>query len=763
MAIEYNYDGPPSLEIYQDFVRSSTASANTQSVVVVAEHFDVVKKDYNPYGIDTEAYDANTGALITWETLKTTQSKIDVDSINVVLDDVHVSQKTVTGTLVNANSNKIKLTYAVNDKQFPLPVTVGDIIAVDTDDGYEMAEVISIESSEIVSTPKAVEVVGYENTYKPSEDNPGAKGSFAVDGKYDKSVDRTYFVQIESISDKDKTVTVNITTDDGMDGAESVVLPVGESVALANSGLTITADSTNFSVDCYYQIQVNAYVKGDPDIINISKIITGKADTELTLYCGKPYTASNTKYEYKLTDEGIKVSNLTLNNVMIGNVEGITSLVLSGNVFIEYRARTDKYVNKLEYISLSDGTDISKLIGYTGIENPLGAMVNVALKGGTSVYCTAVKSDSVEAYQKAFAFLSRSTDTYAVVIGSLRPDVIATLSTFVKAQADPAVANYKIGYYGLEDSAEVCVWDKYINDEGKEFNITATVTGKSLVSKYAGFVTKGIKVGDVVKMNIGVDASGDVKYKDLIIADVISDTECTVEFEGSFSRPMATVFSVYRTLDGQELVDALKKRVYINNHRCYCVFGDGIEIDGIKDAPAWLKAALPAGMRAGEYAHRPISNLSYSGCSANNKLNLSSAEQRDLASRGVWILANSTDGSVVYNYHQLSTDMSDKKYQEQSYTTNYDNISRGVRALMSPYYGNSNISDALFQKIEADLYAFLHGKCTNAPNVQIGSQLVSFTNLRLEQDTVNKDHVYLYVDYTMPAPFNHVTVKQRLI
>ena len=492
-------------------------------------------------------------------------------------------------------------------------------------------------------------------------------------------------------------------------------------------------------------------------------MITGDANAEVTLYCGKPYNTTLDKYEYTITDEGIEISNLTLSGVMIGSTEGITSLVLSGKVFVEYRARSDKFNNKLEYVAMSDGSDISSVIGYTGVENPLGAMVNVAMKGGTSVYCTSVKSDSVDAYQRAFAFLSRSTDTYAVVIGSLRPDVIAALGTFVTAQADPSVANYKIGYYGLEDSAEVCVWDKYTDANGKELNITATVTGKALVSKYAGFVTKGIKEGDTIKMNIGVDASGNVKHKELTVVNVISDTECTVDFEGSFSRPMATVFSVYRTLDGQELVDSLKSRVYLNNHRCYCVFGDGIAIDGIEDAPAWLKASLPAGMRSGEYVHRPISNLAYDGCTANNKLNLSAAEQKDLASRGVWILANSTDGATVYNYHQLSTDMSDKKLQEQSYTTNYDNISRGVRSLMAPYYGNSNISDALFQKIEADLYAFLHGKCTNAPNVQIGSQLVSFTNLRLEQDSVNKDHVYLYVDYTMPAPFNHVTVKQRLI
>jgi hypothetical protein len=193
------------------------------------------------------------------------------------------------------------------------------------------------------------------------------------------------------------------------------------------------------------------------------------------------------------------------------------------------------------------------------------------------------------------------------------------------------------------------------------------------------------------------------------------------------------------------------------------VFGDGISVDGIDDAPAWLLAALPAGMRAGDYCQRPISNLAYDGCTADNKLVLSPAEMRDLASRGVWILANTADGSTVYNYHQLSTDMSDKKYQEQSYTTNFDNISRGARALLLPYYGNSNISEEFLNQLYANLSAYLSSKRVNAPSVEVGPQLIEYRNLTIEQDQVNKDRVYMQVDYEMPAPFNHVVLRQRLM
>jgi hypothetical protein len=63
----------------------------------------------------------------------------------------------------------------------------------------------------------------------------------------------------------------------------------------------------------------------------------------------------------------------------------------------------------------------------------------------------------------------------------------------------------------------------------------------------------------------------------------------------------------------------------------------------------------------------------------------------------------------------------------------------------------------------ADIISLLDMKVMKVPSVNIGSQLVGYSNLRLEQDPVNKDHVYMYVDYEMPAPFNHVVAKQRLI
>lgn len=747
MAIEYNYDGPPSLEIYQDFVRSSTTGADTRSVVVVAEHYDVVKKDYNPKDIKSKSYNIDEGVSFAWvKDLKTSESLVDKDSIKAIMSNVYTKKKTISGKYTKDNGNQIKIGTDDNLDN----VYVGDVVAIpDGSNKTTIAKIISFGTSGDIAKPEVSVLYpsdGSDSDYD-KDDAAADAVKLVLTGSYTGRSNRTYYIHVTDVY-TDRIVT-SITTADGTDGANVCTIPISTGttptpVAIANSGLKAYITSS-VTTGIYFAVEVTAG-NTKRDIINLDKIIKQVTGT----------TTGNVLVGELSDDIAIDIDSITVGsdvNIPAGITDSNANPIISGDVFIEYRAISTELHNRLRYIAITDGDDINKIIGYTGIENPLGAMVSVALKGGASLYCTSVKEDTAAEYQRAFSFLSRSTDTYAVVIGSLRADVIGNLATFLKACADPKVANYKIGYYGLDSSNESVIWEGAL----------ATLVNGTVTCEEGGFLTNGVIVGDVISMVVGRTDANKPDYKDFTITSVVSNTIVEVDGASDTDNPVPMLFMVKRTLTGNALVNALKNRVYTSSHRCYCVFGDGITVDGIEDAPAWLLAALPAGMRAAEYVQRPISNLAYDGCTAVNKLNLSASEMRDLASRGVWILANDTTGSVVYNYHQLSTDMSDKKYQEQSYTTNYDDISRNVRSLLAPYYGNSNISQDLFRQILADITALLDLKVARVPSVSVGPQLIAYSNLRLEQDPVNQDHVYMYVDYQMPAPFNHVVAKQRLI
>jgi hypothetical protein len=516
-----------------------------------------------------------------------------------------------------------------------------------------------------------------------------------------------------------------------------------------------------FSKGDYYQVKVSS--EGLLNKVYVNTIITGTADTSVSVKFGKTRNFSLSNDQYVVNEEGVTLSGVSAKVSFGGKAEVRSYEVLSGEFCIEYRSVSSKFDGVLGYITSDNISDI----GYTGVENPLGAMVSVALRGGRGVYCTSVNADTVAEYRKAFVLLSKSSTAYAIVLGSLRPDVIIECDTLVTAQAAPDVANYKIMYYGMDDSAEVPIVEYVMNHKGAtDVKTLATVDNGKVTfnnsDEYTGFNTADVEAGDILRINYSVDAFGQVHYEEYTVDYVYDDTTLYITND-KLSIPVPKVFSVHRELSGQALVEELKTRVYTKNHRSYCVFGDGVSIDGSTKAPAWLLAALPAGMRAGEYSQRPISNLVYDGVSAVNELHFNSAELKSLAGAGVWILANSADGNSVYNYHQLSTDMSDKKLQEQSYTTNFDSISASARGLLAPYYGNSNISEEFLQQLYADLAALLGDKTTNAPSAEVGPQLVKFENLTLTQDPVNADHVYMEVDYYMPAPFNHVTLRQRLM
>ena len=755
MAIENNYEGPPSLEIYQDFVQSAAIGEIDQNVVIVAPHYDVFKASEATDTKLFKQYDAGSELNLKFPE-GTRYADIDTKSVNVMFTDAMVEQGNKNGSLVYSdNGTVIDVESDITIPKLsgmPMPVEAGDTVLVE----YTVGDV---EKSCITEIRRIT-----ANSNKQNSDHvvvPVTSKSadlFVVTGVYSGN-DRMYYINVTAKDDKDN-FTLSFHTVDGTDSGSAVV-PYDGTVKLANSGLDLTLRGTEgLTVGSCYRVNVTSGASTAKSVIHVDKEIDTNA-TNIKVYFGKFRKFYLPNAQFTQNADGVSLNGAIY---ISGGIEIPGDCrVISGTVFMEYRSISHEYSNNIGYIT----SDTISKVGHIGLDNPMGAMVSVALKGGKGVYCLSVTSDSVQAYNKAFSLLSRSTTAYAIVLGTLREDIITAADMFVTSMAQASVANYKILYYGLDATNEVVIMDSNIVNNKVEPLIASVVNGVLTIENTTiadNFYTKDITTGDIIRIGYSVDKFGVESYDSLRVVEVLSASTVKVD-DVTYDIPATTPlkFKVYRELEGSELVDDLKKRVVTNNHRSYCVFGDGITVDGIKNAPAWLLAALPAGMRAGEYCQRPISNLQYSRCTADNKLMLGSEDLKSLASRGVWILANTLDGNTVYNYHQLSTDMSDKKKQEQSYTTNFDNISREARALLAPYYGNSNISEDFLQQLNTELRAFLGGKTTNAPSTEIGPQLIKFENLVLIQDQTNLDHVDMEVDYYMPAPFNHVKLRQRLI
>ena len=691
MAIENNYGGPPSLEIYQDFVRSVSLGDLDQNAVIVAEQYDVYTKDNTTEKL-TPKYPEKTE--YSWAELGLDKVKgIDTESVSLYFPAADVVQYTEEEVVAKGNEIAIAKSLKKLQEAAKEAIIVGDTVRVDD----KVAQITAIRGED--HTRYRVTVVSVES--KEGSTIPNA-------------------------------ITLKFTCACGSITQRFTTYTNGE-VKELNTVYTITDPASCKKGDELDDLELDT-----PFTIIMVKGNDLKGDK--VEFCKKlPVTIDNKKLT--VTDTGITGLDDLKTSAVFGNGSEVLECdVVAGDFNVCLRVRNTKNIGKLMLID----TNNQGSLGIVDLQNPIAAMAAVALKGGRPVYAIAVGDDTREEYRKAFSVLAKSTNAYGIVLGSTKKDIIDECMTFVEQQAAPSVANYKIMYYGLPANDVDTLMDDVRADISADSKGT-TVTGSE-------FYVKGILEGDTVVIG----------SKTYTVSSVESDTKLTLTAADDITYGPCRL-SITRVVEGSELVELLKKSVYTTSHRAYCVFGDGINVDGFEDAPAWLLAALPAGMRAGEYCQRPISNLAYNNCTADNKMVLAPGNLRELASRGVWILANTADGSQVYNYHQLSTDMSDKKLQEQSYTTNFDNISRGARALLAPYYGNSNISEEFLNQMQANLMAYLGGMTKNAPNVEIGPQLIEYSNLTITQDPVELDTVYMQVDYTMPAPFNHVTLRQRLI
>ena len=408
MAIEYNYDGPPSLEIYQDFIRTTTDGGLDQNVAIVAPHYDVFKsnmaddKDFKTYS----CAEVNTS---TWGDLNVQSDKVDMKSVSVVFKDSFVSQATLTGKLGELNSNLVILDAAkgVDDEHVPEAVNVGDMVSVKVGDTINIAEIVALKPSPVAVKPEVTTVNGITNA---------GNGTFELTGEYSGSSDRIYYIQVKEVYTSEEVaedgsnssdtivhnkVVVDITTADGTDSG-LVTITDNESVKLANSGMYISVATWGFSKNDYYQVALKSYVNGVVNKVYLDTVIRGSKDAQVEVSFGKQRSFTADKSQYTITDTGVTIGDVKALVSFGGNAPEL-SQVIYGKYFIEFRAISSKYTGKLEYITNDNLADI----GYTGVENPMGAMVSVALKGGRGVYCTSVESDTVAAYRKAFVLLSK--------------------------------------------------------------------------------------------------------------------------------------------------------------------------------------------------------------------------------------------------------------------------------------------------------------------------------------------------------------------
>ena len=747
----------PNIQVYQEFVPTPDTAADVQYVGVVAPQYGIHSN------VELGAYDPDLGlAAVEYPERQEAGSIIDTAKASVTMTDgilKYLSDTAAELTLTNGNqitSSKVlqgtgrDAALGIRDAQ------VGDVVRfkLSGDTAYTVAKITGF---------------GTVADESDSESTSGGIGSVSLvsgtgstlptaTGTYTGKVSDIFYVTIATggtLGSGTGTVKAAVSTQNGSAGFPSLVFNGTGSLILGDTGITLGLPAGTYNTGAVFQFSATIGTDGVVKIIKIDKLISGAADTAVTeLELGAVLNFKVNPASVTFAADTVAISAGLVENVALTSTTPTDYEVIGGTAYITYRERL---LANTKAVGVATPEDYATVIGSISVDNPLGAMVNAAIAtGGQNVYFVALEDDTVDGYAKAFEILAGTPEVYSVVLASVDAEVVTAAMAFVNAQSAPAVSNYRILWYGLDDDVNVARYTKTADDNTIFITaVNGTVTGLTGVN----FENAGVVAGDILRTQYSTDSDGVVTYNEYTIKSV---SENTLVVDAAFSMPVSIKAEVWEKLsDNSALIDYMVNEVSTANRRATAVYGDGITVGGIANAPAWVLAAAAAGMRAGSYPQAPLTNRTYDA-TANPVHNFTVAQLNKLAARGVWIIASDNNG-VVFNRHQLTTDMSDLKMREQSYTTALDQLSTGVRAIFSVYHGVSNISDDLINQLMADTSAYLSRQVAVIPNVSVGSLLKSYSNLVIAQDEVAKDHLWMTVDYELQAPFNFATITQRVL
>jgi hypothetical protein len=524
----------------------------------------------------------------------------------------------------------------------------------------------------------------------------------------------------------------------------------------ASVGDTVCIRDTTTGTEVFTTIASTPYKEGK-GYVEVQVASIGGLTEESTLevrFC-LPYNTVLTG-ESKAFSISTATGKLNLNPkiaVVIPGFSDISATFEKGDIYVEYREKAYDLVATLG--SVGSVSDIVNALGSINADNPLAMALYFALaaSNGNIVYFTCVRSDKDTDYVEALDFLEKYNNIYSVTLDTSDSDVVAACGAAVKSVSEDEDSKVRRTlWYAIDTKDELVL--------AEEDAVVASVSGEEGVNTAIKFVNNvflstPFRNGDVIHDPVTEKNYAIVRTNGLNIAyisEVISATSTS------------SIYTVIRTAPSNDdlVADLIKQRV-VSSYKAQCVFGDGAIYNG-EYIGNYALAAAAAGMRSGEYCHRPLSNLSYTFFTLAEKHGFTRSQLKQLGANGIWIIGNNTN-SVPTNLRQVTSAASGNvNMDEESIIANIDNVALSVANTGSTITGNSNITADLVTTLSIQLATKLSSKCKNVSNnVYIGPQLISYTIDSVYQDKVNLDHIYASFTVEPPKPFNKFSMVMRIV
>lgn len=441
--------------------------------------------------------------------------------------------------------------------------------------------------------------------------------------------------------------------------------------------------------------------------------------------------------------------------------------ITAARLFVEHRDLLQDHVVAID--SVRDLADVTKKLGTVHPDNPLAQGVYDAVLNSQNqiVYFIGVQTNDLAGYTKAIQISEKSDKVYSFVPLTFDRPIQDAVVSHVNAYSTAEVGRWRIAWLSVEDKKTHTIYD--LKEDGTPYKATIlddpAVSGvqlKLLTIEGAKFIDDGIRPNDTIRIGFRADADGKVVYTEYVVDHVRTNTSLILTKPAPSAVTVPSRVEVIRNYTTSERATNI---AFIggefNNRRVRCVFPDTYKYGGITKQGYFAAAGL-AGLRSGVVPHQGLTNSEFLGADDLSKIviEFSQDELNTMAEQGIWLITQEVVGATPYVRHQLTTDESGLNTSEDSITTNVDNISYTLKAVLAPYIGKYNVNPQNVEVIRAAVDAALTDKAQNTYTVRAGNQLVSWSAekdiLKIGQNALHKDRIDVAVKLNVPYPLNYI-------
>jgi len=490
-------------------------------------------------------------------------------------------------------------------------------------------------------------------------------------------------------------------------------------------------------------------------------------EQEATQFCAK---AGITAYDATWTKNGVE----------------LPLILWSGTQYIHYREWLVDLADEVG--DIQDVAQIAQIPGPLDPDNPLKWGVFKALQNtggdflsqtsGTTVKYTAVADPSdLDSWQDVIEKVDGREDVYQFVPLTYDRNVWDLFQAHIGNESTPDAGNWKAMWINLQAVSNKMVVglsdadDQILNPTSTDGNVVlATLdddpeaTGTQYTrlqadSGNAGFITHGVKAGDMVRYIFTVDAFGNESYREFIVDQILSE-DTILLLEGNadpIGEPQRV--EIWHTMEKDEIItDLIGTAQSFADRRVCAVWPDFVGVAGDTQEGYFLCCAL-AGLSSGVASHAGLTNVEVKGFDDfSRSTNFFNGSQLDtLQDGGVWIVTEDNAGTP-HTFHALTTNVLTVELREEMVRRNVDAISYLFRRRLEIFIGRTNVTPSMIEKLRYEVQQVIDFLKTNGVTEELGPTLIEGI---IEEGyprvhPLISDRVEIIVNLTVPVPLNNI-------